>query len=175
MKQIIIYGSQYGHAQQYAEELARQTQIELAPFTQAGDINQYDRIIYIGALYAGGVKGLAKTLKKLKPNRSSELIIATVGLADPANQTNTDSIKAAIQKQIAPALYARAKIFHLRGGIDYRQLNFWHRLMMKMVYRAVKKQAADKPTAETSEMIATYGQAVDFVDLSTLKPIMALL
>lgn len=171
VKQIIIYGSQYGHAKQYAEALASQTNIELVSFSQVGDINHYDRIIYIGAVYAGGVKGLAKTFRKLKPNRIKEVIIATVGLADPTNPENSAHIKESIKKQIPPSLYPKAKIFHLRGGIDYGNLNFLHRMMMKTVYKSAKKQAPENQTAENKELIATYGQVVNFIDLKTLRPI----
>ena len=63
---LIIYGSKYGSAKKYAEELARRTGFELAPYEEAGDINGYETIVYIGALYAGGVLGMKKTLGKLK-------------------------------------------------------------------------------------------------------------
>ncbi|MGN0992997.1 MAG: flavodoxin domain-containing protein [Bacilli bacterium] len=55
---IIIYGSCYGTAKQYAEELSKRTKIDLKTYQEIKNINQYETIIYIGALYAGGVLGL---------------------------------------------------------------------------------------------------------------------
>ena len=62
---IIIYGSQYGTAKQYAEELARKTSINLKSYEDVTDINRYDTVIYVGGLYAGGVLGMKKTLAKM--------------------------------------------------------------------------------------------------------------
>ena len=62
---IIIYGSQYGTAKQYAEELSRKTSIDLKSYEDVTDINRYDTVIYVGGLYAGGVLGMKKTLAKM--------------------------------------------------------------------------------------------------------------
>ena len=49
---IVIYGSQYGTAKRYAEELANRTRFVLKSYEDVEDINTYETIIYIGALYA---------------------------------------------------------------------------------------------------------------------------
>jgi hypothetical protein len=61
MTSVVIYGSHYGTAKQYAEELARRAGIEVRQYDSVGDINKYGIIAYIGALYAGGVRGMKKT------------------------------------------------------------------------------------------------------------------
>lgn len=83
MNSIIIYGSHLWNNQTIAEELSRQTNIERVSFKNVKEINNYDKIIYLGALYAGGVLGMAKTLNKLNNISNKTIIIATVGLADP--------------------------------------------------------------------------------------------
>ena len=62
---IIIYGSQYGTTKQYAQELSKKTGIKAEKYTDIQDINQYETIIYLGALYAGRVLGMKKTLNKV--------------------------------------------------------------------------------------------------------------
>lgn len=62
---IIIYGSKYGTAKSYALELVKRTNIDVKHYKQIKRINNYESIIYIGALYAGGVLGMKKTFKKL--------------------------------------------------------------------------------------------------------------
>ena len=52
---IIIYGSQYGTAKQYAEELARKTSIDLKSYEDVTDINRYDTVIYVGGLYRNAI------------------------------------------------------------------------------------------------------------------------
>ena len=68
MKTLIIYGSQYDSTKRYAERLAKMTGIEAINYTDAKNINDYNRIIYLGALYAGGVIGLKKTIGIITPN-----------------------------------------------------------------------------------------------------------
>ena len=55
-------------------------------------------VIHFGGLYAGGVKGLKKTIKSIKDN--TKLIVVTVGLADVNDVLNTDNIKKSIKNQI---------------------------------------------------------------------------
>ena len=62
MRTIIVYSSQYGTAKRYAEALAGRTESEIRSYEDPLDLDIYDNIVFIGALYAGGVPGLKKTL-----------------------------------------------------------------------------------------------------------------
>ncbi len=171
MNNIIIYGSHYGTTKQYAEELSRRTNIEAISFENVKEINDYDKIIYLGGLYAGGVLGMAKTLKKLNQLSNKTIILVTVGLADPTDEENVNNIRNNIKRQVQKEVFEKAKIFHLRGGIDYSKLKFAHKTMMKLLYNAVKNISQEKQTAENRAMIETYNKKVNFVDFSTLDKI----
>ena len=54
-KSLIIYGSQYGTTKRYAEHLSEMTGIEAVAFREAKDIDKYERVIFMGALYAGSM------------------------------------------------------------------------------------------------------------------------
>ncbi len=168
---IVIYGSQYGTAKRYAEELANRSGFELKSYEDVLDVSAYDTIVYIGALYAGGVMGMKKTFKTLKECNGHKIIIATVGLADPSDKANTDNIKNGMKNQLSEEIYDNAEIFHLRGGIDYSKLGFKHKTMMGMLYKKAVTLPEDKKTAEIKAMIETYNKIVDFVDLASLDPI----
>ena len=168
---IIIYGSQYGAAKQYAEELARKTSIDLKSYEDVTDINRYDTVIYVGGLYAGGVLGMKKTLAKMLQCQSKKIIIVTVGLADPMDTANTNSIKNSMKRQLSNELYENAHIFHLRGGIDYSRLSFKHKTMMGLLYRKAVGLPEEKKTAEVKAMIETYNKKVEFVDFDSLTAI----
>lgn len=172
MNSIIIYGSHYGTTKQYAEELSKRTNIKAISFKKFNQqINDYDNIIYLGALYAGGVLGMSKTLKKLNNISNKKILIATVGLSDPTDEVNKNNIRNNIKNQIPKEVLEKAKIFHLRGGIDYSKLNFAHKTMMKLLYNAVKKLPNEKQTAEDRTMIETYNKKVNFIDFSSLDKI----
>lgn len=167
---IIIYGSQYGTTKQYAQELSKKTGIKVEEYTNITDINQYDVIIYLGALYAGSVMGLKKTLNKIEDAGNKKIIIATVGLADPTDNENTRNISEGIKRQL-PDIYNNAKIYFLRGGIDYSILNFKHRTMMKFAYKRLKGLKEDEKSAEVKAILETYGKKVNYIDFEALTPI----
>ena len=172
MNSIIIYGSHYGTTKQYAEELSKRTNIKAISFKKFNQqINDYDNIIYLGALYAGGVLGMSKTLKKLNNISNKKILIVTVGLSDPTDEVNKNNIRNNIKNQIPKEVLGKAKIFHLRGGIDYSKLNFAHKTMMKLLYNAVKNLPNEKQTAEDRAMIETYNKKVNFIDFSSLDKV----
>ena len=172
MNSIIIYGSHYGTTKEYAEELSKRTNIKAISFKKFNQqINDYDNIIYLGALYAGGVLGMSKTLKKLNNISNKKILIATVGLSDPTDEVNKNNIRNNIKNQIPKEVLEKAKIFHLRGGIDYSKLNFAHKTMMKLLYNAVKNLPNEKQTAEDRAMIETYNKKVNFINFSSLDKI----
>ena len=173
MSPIIIYGSCYGTTKQYAEELSKRTNIEVISFKNVKKINAYNTIIYLGGLYAGGVLGMAKTIKKLKDFSNKKIIIVTVGLSDPTDEVNKNNIRNNIKNQIQKEIFEKAKIFHLRGGIDYSKLNFAHKTMMKLLYNSVKNLPEEKLTAEDRAMIETYNKKIDFIDFSSLEQIIS--
>ena len=167
--QLIIYGSHYGSARCYAERLAEMTGLDVIDYKEAKDISDYDRIVYIGSLYAGGVTGLKKTAGRMAPQQ--ELIVATVGLADPTDATNVAHIRQSLKSQIPAHFYDESRLFHLRGAIDYTKLNLKYRLMMSLLAKKVEKLPEEQQNAETRAMLETYGKQVDFVDFSTLENI----
>ena len=168
---IIIYGSQYGTAREYGEELSRRTGIMAVGYKDAVDIDKYDTIIYIGALYAGSVLGMKKTLKAISGDGEKKIIIATVGLADPEDEENRKMIMERIEKQLSGELYSQASIHFLRGGIDYSRLNLKHRTMMAFVHKRAKQLSEEDMTAETRAIVETYGRKVSYVDFDALGPI----
>ena len=172
-KQVIIYGSQYGSTKRYAERLSEITGIEAINYKEVKNIGDYKRIVYLGGLFAGGVMGLKKTVGKMTSQQ--ELVLVTVGLTDPNETTYYESIRKAIQTQLPVPFYDEHKIFHLRGAIDYSQLGFKHRLMMKMFHSMMLKKPESELTADAKTMLETYGKQVDFVDYDRLKPIVEII
>lgn len=167
MKTLIIYGSQYGSTKRYAEHLSETTGIEAVDYKQVKNLEGFDRIIFMGGLYAGGVFGLKKTVGKMTDNQ--ELVIVTVGMTDPSETEYFSEIRKSIKAKIPANLYNEEKIFHLRGAIDYSQLDFKHRFMMTMFHKMVLKTPESQRTADAKAMLETYDKQVDFVDFNALE------
>ena len=170
---IIIYASVYGSAKKYAEELSRITGIKAKSFKELKSLSDFETIIYIGALYAGGVLGLKKTFQKEFNLNGKKIIIATVGLSDPENNENISNIQKSLKLQLSNDVLNCAKIFHLRGGIDYSKLKVVHKTTMHLLYKKALSLPPEKQNAETKAMIETYNKKVDFVDFDSLKAIVS--
>ena len=166
---IIIYGSRHGAAKRYAEGLAESTGIKAVDYNEIDSLEPFKRVIYIGAIYASGVIGLKKTMAKLLPDQ--ELFVITVGMVDPADQAFIGPLREALKKLIPPQMYDEKRIFHLRGAIDYGQLELKYRILMKMMYSQAAKLPEEKLTSEFKAVLATYGKKVDYVDLEMLQPL----
>ena len=169
MNSLIIYGSQYGTTERYAKRFSEIVHFPAVTYESVNDLAQYGQIVYFGALYAGGIKGLRKIIKIL-PN-GVKLMIVTVGLADVHDKENINNIRKAMAKQVPENIMKSADIFHLRGGIDYQKLSFRHETMMTLLYHKAKGLPEDKKTAEVNAMIETFNSKVDFVDYVSLAPV----
>ena len=139
MDQLIVYGSQYGTTQRYAERFSQLTRLPCISSEAVKDLSCYGRVIHFGGLYAGGVKGLRRTLRAL--GEHTGLVIVTVGLADVTDEENLANIRNALKRQVPGHLLEKTQVFHLRGGIDYRKLSLKHKAMMTLLYHSVKKPA----------------------------------
>ena len=169
MKKLIVYGTQYGTTKRYAEKFSEIMDTPCISYEEVKALSNYDVVIHFGGLYAGGVKGLKTTIKALPEN--TRLIIVTVGLADVSDEENINNIRRAIRRQVPARLMDNTMIFHLRGGIDYKKLNFKHKTMMTLLYNKAKKLPEEKKNAEVKAMIETFNSKVDFVDYVSLAPV----
>ena len=68
-------------------------------------------------------------------------------------------------------LFERSKIFHLRGAIDYQQLSFKDRTLMKLLYKSISRKSFDNLTSEDKALVETYNKRVNFMDYDALKVI----
>lgn len=171
MNAIILYGSKYGSTQRYADRLSEETGIQAVSYREAPALSDKGVIVYLGALYAGGVLGLAKTLRGFTLGDCQKLFIATVGLADPLEEGNRENIRKALKKQISDKLWQQAGIYHLRGGIDYQRLSLGHRAAMALLCQTLRRKPEAQWSEEDRALVETYGKQVDFTEFSMLEPL----
>jgi len=168
----VVYKSKYGSTKKYAEWIAEELGADLmeASETNAGSLAEYRTIIYGGGLYASGINGVSLITKNYQKLRDKNLIVFTVGLADPQIKEQFIPI---IEKNFTEEMRGKIKIFHLRGGMDYKALGVMHRAMMSMLKRMVDKKDEGEKTEEDRQMLETYGGTVDFTDRNTVEPLIA--
>jgi len=162
---LVAYTSKYGSTRKYAEWIAAALNTDLlaAQKVDPRTLGQYDVVIYGGGLYAGGIAGV----KLVTQNPCKDLIVFTVGLADP----NSTDYSAIINKNFTSELLAKTKFFHLRGGIDYKKLGPAHKIMMAMMKGMIQRKPESEREADDKEFLDTYNSKVNFENKGTIDPV----
>ena len=166
MKIAVIYKSHYGTTKQYAEWIAEALDAKLLERSsvKSEDISDYDLVIFGGGLYASGILGINLVTK----NPPKELILFTVGLANP-EETDYSKI---LDKNLPAELRNKVKVFHFRGGIDYKKLNIVHRGMMAVMKKmTIGNKDYTQLNNEERAFIDTYGKEVDFTKQNDITPL----
>ena len=164
-KALVAYTSKYGSTRKYAEWIASELNADLftAKEVKPEVLKQYDIVIYGGGLYASGIAGI----KLVTKNPCKNLIVFTVGLANP-EKTDYSEIR---DKNFTPEFLAKTKIFHFRGGIDYKKLGTIHKLMMAMMKSMIQRKPESEREADDIEFLDTYNSKVNFEDKQTITPL----
>ena len=172
-KTLVIYSSKYGHTKKYAEWLAEDLSADICDDKNLKKemLNNYSVLLFGSSLFAGKNKAALLIVKYFEQMKDKKVVLFTCGLADVSNETNTIGINKALDRVITPEIRNKIKIFHVRGGIDYDNLSFLHKTMMKMLHSKVSKMSENELNDENKEFLATYGQKVDFMDRKMIQPI----
>lgn len=81
----VIFKTKYGHTKQYAEWISEELKCDLFEQSEiSGEkMLEYDTIVYGGGLYASGILGIELITKNFSNINSKNIVVFTVGLADP--------------------------------------------------------------------------------------------
>ena len=172
-KALVMYSSKYGTTKKYAEWIAEEIKGDIFDIKDVRQCKLYDYdIIVLGSgLYAGKIKGINLLVNDYNKIKDKKLVVFTCGLADYTNMKNVNNIKMRLQKIIPNNIFENIKIFYLQGGINYKNLNIKHKIMMGMLRKMVLRKGFDKMNDEDKEFLETYGQTLDFTEKSKVKEI----
>lgn len=171
-KIAVIYKSNYGSTKKYAQWISEKLNADLFEQSEVliDELDIYNTIVYGGGLYASGIIGSSFIKNNYEKLKHKQLIVFTVGLA----ATDDESIfKPIIDNNFSEKMQSNIKFFHLRGGINYKELSISHKLLMFLL--KVKLSFKDKTSLsiEDKQFIATYGKVVNFISEERLKPLLA--
>lgn len=161
MKDIaaIVYTSNTGFTMQYAQLLG-----------QAAAIPVYDledglsapapgaRVLYLGWLSAGKIKGLSKARRRWKVKA-----VCAVGMA-PEGQNTVERLTEQNRLEDIPA-------FYLRGGYAPERLTGIYKIMMSAMAKMVSRAPAE--SEEDKAMRDSFAAGGDWVDMRYLDPVLA--
>ena len=167
-KIIVLYKSEYGFTKQYAQWIAEKLQCDCVEIS-AFDFNKdYKTIIFGGGLYAGKINGIKTLIKNYDKIKYKKIIVFTVGVADVNDAENVKNIVSYAKKQMPEEMYSKIKLFHFRGGMDYRKMSFVHNCMMWFMKTMLSKKPENKRSDSDQAVIDNYGGKFDFSDKNTI-------
>lgn len=167
---VVIYKSRYGNTKQYAEWISKALNCDIfeQSFISADSMAEYSTIIYGGGLYASGILGINYITDNFKTIKHRNIIIFTVGLADPKEASQFNRI---IDKNFTKDMQRYITVFHFRGGVKYKELGFLHKTMMAALKTIIKHKKPKELTEDDKLMLETYGDEIDFKDERSIEPL----
>ena len=173
-KIAVIYESKYGSTKKYAQWIAEESKADLFEHSEieAKKLMEYNTVVYGGGLYAGGIAGISIITKNFKILKEKKIIVFTVGLA---STDRDEAFIPIIEKHFTEEMRNNINFFHLRGGIDYKELGIIHKMMMAMLKIVISKKNPNELSDDDREILATYGKKVDFSDKNTIRPLLSIL
>lgn len=159
-EKMILYTSNAGHAEAYAQLLSKE--LGLSCFRLGTEkVERGAKVIFLGWLMAGSVSGLKKALSLYEVTT-----IAIVGMAafDEKNE------KEVVEKY---HLATNQKVFYLQGGFEMDKLKGLYKFMMgimkKTVGKSLKKKADKTPEEQDMlDMLLNGRSCVKKENLSSL-------
>lgn len=167
---IILFSSEYGHTKEYAEYIGKRLDIKTLNVENIKEesLKDINRIVYGSSLYAGKLKNS----NLIKNYLEKEIIIFTVGLADPTES----EYKETLDQNFTKEEQEKIKFIHLRGGINYEKMSIKHKMMMYVMTKfLIKKELKENPTPELIVLNKSYGKTEKIFDEEGLNSIITYL
>jgi menaquinone-dependent protoporphyrinogen IX oxidase len=168
-KTAVIYKSKYGSTEKYAKWIAEAAHADIYKVSdiKVDRLKDYEVIVYCGGLYAGGMLGFSFIKNNYGKFSDKKLIVVAVG-ATLKKEEAEEEVK---KQNLTAEMIEKVQFFLLRGGLNYKKMNFIDRLLMFMLIKSVKLKKTEVLNPDTKGMIATYGKVVDFTNKNTILPI----
>ena len=170
MKTLIVYTSQTGFTQKYAEWLGERMQgdvlnLKEAQKKDAAFFDGYQAIVYGGWAMAGKVTKSNWFLDKAVGWKDKRLAMFCVGGA-PAESRN---VEAALKSMLTDEQRKYIKAFYCPGGFNYERMSGVSKVAMKMFIASLKKKK--DATDEERQMADLISTSYDISDKKYIEPI----
>ena len=157
---VIVYQSNTGFTQQYAEMLAKAEKLKVFSFEEA-QLDAETEVFYMGPLMAGRITGADKACKQFKV-----VGVCGVGMSPPGKDVLNTISKANAAIPVP--------MFYLQGGWAPKKVGFIKRRAVQMVTKSFREalQAKSKRTEyeqQNLDMLLKGGSFVAYKNLDTIR------
>lgn len=152
MKIGILYVSQTGHTQKYAQWLAEEFQTEAISFSDKNKLNiaECDVVIFCSWFHAGGLRQANWLQQQIARYSEDKFVVLFVGATPmPSEKWPASELEEAFRKSFPESEYPHLAHFYCQGGFDFEKLGILDKIAMRMYFRMLEKeQESDLRQAE---------------------------
>ena len=170
VKTIVVYRSQTGFTQRYAEWIAEDLGCEAVSLdkNRSFDVGGYDMVVVGGWFHAGGFMGKKWLTRARDAHPQTHFVVFAVG-ATPAEWS--DMVDEALAREFPSPEFDDVMRFYLQGGFVYERLSKPNKLAMRLFFRVQEKNAATDPRA--AEALAGMREGFDANDCAAVAPLVS--
>ncbi|WP_237208789.1 flavodoxin domain-containing protein [Rothia nasimurium] len=177
---LIVFGSQYGYTQQYAQWIAEGLEGLASPVLVSTDqlterlVADADAVVVGMGDYGGFLTGAAQVKGCEAELRVRPLVLFTVSFSGLAGASQ-EKLDGMLTKNLGAALVDDALgTFHLRGGLDHTRLSLKHKTVMVGIRSAIA--ALPKKSEANQQMLDSFtSKTVDYSTREQVQPLLEVL
>jgi menaquinone-dependent protoporphyrinogen IX oxidase len=168
MKTLFLYESKCGSTQKYATDMAEQVQGEAFPLKhfKAKKMLGYDTIVFGGWVMGGTIQGLDKFLSDYKLIEKKNVIIFSVGLSIPTQESR----HLMIEQNLLDLYHVR--FYQLRGSFDMKKVRFPYNILLK---NSLQMMLNDPTTPDKEALESLKTHPIDVYDSEKVGKIVSVL
>ena len=190
-KTIVIYKSKYGTTKKYAEWLAEELEcpaVSIDDFKRS-ELKNYDKVIYGGAVQAGGIKELDKFMKWIRSDlkllelyrggKITEEDLKRAGVvrrrygifAVGINLENEEARRQLLDINFPKSYMKGLPCFYLPGEYHPENIRGADKLIIGMAKKMISKKKASDATEEDRLLLERLEKGCNMVDRGRIAPI----
>lgn len=165
---LVIYSSKYGSSEIYAKLIGEKLNCLVIDILDCKKINlqNYSTIIYGAGVYAGSLRNIKLFRKLISGFNIKNIIICATGITNTKDASGISEIDNNIEQELYGLRY---KCFHFMGRIKYNKLGISHKLMMKVLFKAINSKEEKNLTEHEKLILKTYGDVLDLIDRDSIE------
>ena len=169
MRTLILYTSQTGSTQKYAEDIASSIGGDVFPSKKFKwkNLKNYDTVVFGGWVRGGKIQGLDDFLSHYDDMEDKNVLIFSSGMSYTNDQTRKEMISANVLD-----IY-HVRYYQLRGSFDFNKLGTVNKMMFNM---GIKQLSADPNQAAVVSMMETVKETpIEYYDDDGINRILTVL
>lgn len=142
MRTLVLYKSNTGCTQEYAEKIAKAFQTEAVPLKKGKfkkiNFEEYDTIVFGGWILGSQIQGIDDFLGRWDEMSEKNVIVFAVGMSFATKESRNNLISANLLDMY------HLRFYQLRGGFDYQKLGPIQKLMFNIGISQAKRETDGK-------------------------------